>query len=77
MDKTGRRCENARMESFFLTAKKGKPYRTDTIRLTRVEVETIIFRYIHHYNRRRIYPINQGLPPIRKREQYYSALLAA
>jgi len=74
---TGRCYDNARMESFFATLKKEKLYRMDTTRLTRKEVKTVIFRYIHYYNLRRVYSTNQGLPPQRKREQYYNTLLAA
>ena len=77
MSGTGRCYDNARMESFFATLKKEKLYRINTKRLTREEVKTIIFRYIHYYNRRRIYSANDGLPPLRKREQYYNNALAA
>lgn len=77
MSGTGRCYDNARMESFFATLKKEKLYHVDTTQLTRDAVKTIIFRYIHYYNLRRIYSTNQGLPPQRKREQYYNTLLAA
>jgi putative transposase len=77
MSGTGRCYDNARMESFFATLKKEKPYRIDTTKVTRDQVKSIIFRYIHYYNRRRIYSTNDGLPPLRKREQYYITELAA
>lgn len=77
MSGTGRCYDNARMESFFATLKKEKLYRIDTTKLTRDHVKSIIFRYIHYYNRRRIYSTNDGLPPLRKREHYYRTELAA
>lgn len=77
MSGTGRCYDNARMESFFATLKKEKLYRVDTTLLTKDNVKSIVFRYIHYYNRRRIYSTNKGMPPLLKREQYYSIALAA
>lgn len=77
MSGTGRCYDNARMESFFATLKKEKLYRMDTTRITKDQVKSIIFRYIHYYNRRRIYSTNNGLPPLIKREQYYKTILPA
>ena len=61
MSGTGRCYDNARMESFFATLKKEKLYKIDTKNMLMTEVKTIVYRYIHYYNRRRIYP---GFPVI-------------
>lgn len=62
--------DNARMESFFATLKKEKIYQIAAYKLPRVQVKTIIFRYIFtYYNRVRIYTRNPlGLPPVKYRE---------
>jgi putative transposase len=52
------------MESFFATLKKEKLYRIDTRCMGRDAVKSIIFRYIHYYNLRRIYSPNGGWPPM-------------
>ena len=64
MSGTGRCYDNARMESFFATLKKEKLYRIDTRHMGRDAVKSIIFRYIHYYNLRRIYSPNGGWPPM-------------
>lgn len=76
MSSTGRCYDNARMESFFATLKKEKLYRLDTRRLSIAEVKSIIFRYIHYYNRRRIYSSNGGFPPLVFRRVFYAAAAA-
>lgn len=77
MSGVGRCYDNARMESFFATLKKEKLYQIDTTKMTTDEVKTIIFRYIHYYNLRRIYSTNNGWPPAVYRQMYYKSLMAA
>ena len=62
--------DNARMESFFATLKKEKIYRISAYKLTRDQVNSIIFRYIFvYYNRIRISSVNPGgLSPVAYRE---------
>lgn len=76
MSGTGRCYDNARMESFFATLKKEKLYQTDTTKMTAAEVKTIIYRYIHYYNRRRIYTTNGGYPPLVYREMHKAGIAA-
>lgn len=64
MSGAGRCYDNARMESFFATLKKEKLYHIDTTKLPREDVMSIVFRYIHYYNLRRISSVNGGLPPL-------------
>ncbi len=71
MSGTGRCYDNARMESFFATLKKEKRYKVDTKSMLRTEVKTIVYRYIHYYNRRRIYSTNDGYPPLVYRGLFY------
>ena len=77
MSGTGRCYDNARMESFFATLKKEKLYKMDTTKMTTDEVKSVIYRYIHYYNLRRIYTTNGGLPPMEKRRRYYAKTIAA
>ncbi len=44
--------------------------------LSMSEVKSIIFRYIHYYNRRRIYSTNGGLPPLVFRQAFLPACVA-
>lgn len=74
MSGTGRCYDNARMESFFATLKKEKLYHMDTTKLRREDVKVIIFRYIHYYNLRRISSVNDGLPPLMYRRNYWRSL---
>lgn len=61
MSGTGRCYDNARMESFFATLKKEKPYRINTKKLSMEQVKSVIFRYIMvYYNRQHIYTSNPG-----------------
>lgn len=77
MSGVGRCYDNARMESFFATLKKEKLYQMDTTKMTVAEVKTVIFRYIHYYNLRRIYSTNNGWPPEVYRQMYFESLMAA
>lgn len=77
MSGVGRCYDNARMESFFATLKKEKLYQMDTTKMTVAEVKTVIFRYIHYYNLRRIYSTNNGWPPTVYRRMYFESLMAA
>lgn len=73
MSGAGRCYDNARMESFFATLKKEKLYQIDTAKLHREDVESVVFRYIHYYNLRRISLANGGLPPLVRRQAYERA----
>ncbi|MDD4414565.1 MAG: integrase core domain-containing protein [Oscillospiraceae bacterium] len=66
MSGTGRCYDNARMESFFATLKN----KIETTKMTAAQVKTIICKYIHYYNRRRIYTTNGGYPPLVYREMH-------
>ena len=74
MSSTGRCYDNAHMERFFATLKKEKLYHMDTTKLQREDVKAIVFRYIRYYNLRRISSVNNGLPPLVYRKNYYSSL---
>lgn len=74
MSGTGRCYDNARMESFFATLKKEKLYNTNTARLSRERVKSIVFRYIHYYNLRRISSVTGGLPPLVFRRNFFAAI---
>lgn len=71
---TGHCYDNARMESFFATLKEEKLYHMDTTKLRLKDVKSIIFRYIHYYNLRRILSVNGGLPPLMYRRNYWRSL---
>lgn len=71
MSGTGRCYDNARMESVFATLKKEKLYIMDTTKLPREDVKSLVFRYIHYYNLRRISSVNGGLPPLVLRRQFF------
>jgi len=77
MSGTGRCYDNARMESFFATLKKEELYQINTLQMRIVDVKSIIYRYIHYYNLRRIYSTNDGWPPLVYRRMYYEAHNAA
>jgi len=77
MSGVGRCYDNARMESFFATLKKEKLYQMDTTKMMVAEVKTVIFRYIHYYNLRRIYSTNNGWPPAVYRKMYFELPMAA
>ena len=74
MSGTGRCYDNARMESFFATLKKEKLYPMDTTRLPREDVKSIVFRYIHYYNLRRISSVTGGLPPLVFRRSFFASM---
>jgi transposase InsO family protein len=65
------------MESFFATLKKEKLYKMNTVKMTTADVKSVIFRYIHYYNRRRIYFTNGGYPPTVFRTIFYAGIRAA
>ena len=69
--------DNARMESWFATLKKEKLYKINTRTMSMAEVKTVIFRYIHYYNLRRIYTTNGGYPPEVYRQMYFNSLAEA
>lgn len=72
MGRTGSCFDNARMESFFATLKKGLVYDLPLYRLSRDEVRFEIFQWIEtYYNTKRRYTANEGnLPPLKKRFQH-------
>ena len=77
MGGAGRCYDNARMESFWATLKKEKLYQIDTTKLPRDTVMSVVFRYIHYYNLRRISSVTGGLPPLLYRDRALSAALSA
>ena len=77
MNSAGGRChDNARCESMWARLKEELLYdRYDTESLTVEELKTIIWRYyLSYWNNRRICTANGGLPPMVKRNLYYSSL---
>ena len=77
MSGTGRCYDNARMESFFATLKKESLYRMKTSEMKMKDVKSIIFRFIHYYNLRRIYSTNGGFPPAVFRKRFYASIQVA
>ncbi len=57
--------------SFFATLKKEKLYQMNTRTMTKAEVRSVVYRYIHYYNLRRIYSTNDGWPPTVYRRMYF------
>lgn len=74
MSGTGRCYDNARMESFFATLKKEKLYHVQTVTLSRAAVKSMVFRYIHYYNLRRMTSVNGGWPPLVFRSRYFDTV---
>ena len=77
MNSDGGRChDNARCESMWARMKEELLYdRYDTKKMTVEEIKTLVWRYFMSYwNNRRICSANGGLPPIVKRENYFSSL---
>ncbi|ADK82945.1 IS3 family transposase [Sediminispirochaeta smaragdinae] len=79
MSDVGKCYDNARMESFFATLKKEKLYQMNTMKRTREDVKTIVWRYVMvYYNRQRISTVNKGgLPPTMFRIQAAARQAAA
>ena len=76
MNSAGGRChDNARCESMWARLKEELLYgRYDTTTMTVEELKTLIWRYfISCWNNRRICSANCGLPPMIKRQQYYTS----
>lgn len=69
---TGHCYDNCRMESFFATLKKEKLYQLPLYKMTRAEVEKVVFRYIFgYYNTKRVNSFNPGgLPPAVYRAEF-------
>ena len=77
MNSAGGRChDNARCESMWARLKEELLYdRYNAENLTVEELKTIIWRYyLSYWNNRRICSANGGLPPMVKRNRYYSSL---
>lgn len=49
-------------------------YPVDTTSLSRTAVKSIVFRSIHYYNLRRIISVNDGLPPLVYRKNFFEAI---
>lgn len=80
MNSSGGRChDNARCESMWARLKTELLYdRYNTESMTVEELKVIIWRYfISYWNNRRICSVNWGLPPMIKRQRYYSSLQLA
>ena len=80
MNSAGGRChDNARCESMWARLKEELLYgRYDTTAMTVEQLKTLIWRYfISYWNNRRICSANGGLPPMVKRQQYYTSLQEA
>ncbi len=80
MNSDGGRChDNARCESMWARMKSELLYdRFDPEKMTVEELKSLVWRYLMSYwNRRRICSANGGLPPLLKRQRYYSALHSA
>lgn len=80
MNSDGGRChDNARCESMWARMKSELLYdRYDTEKMTVTELKELIWRYyMSYWNNRRICSANDGLPPMVKRQQYYSSLQEA
>lgn len=79
MGKTGCCYDNARMESFFATLKKELIYRLPLYKMTRAEAKHRIFEWIEsYYNRMRRHTSNEhNMPPLVKRQRYFSGVVAA
>ena len=76
---SGRCHDNARCESMWARFKEELLYgRYDTTTMTVEQLKTLIWRYfISYWNNRRICSSNGGLPPMVKRQQYYTSLQEA
>lgn len=79
MSDVGKCYDNARMESFFATLKKEKLYQMNTLKMTKKEVKTVVWRYVMmYYNRVRISTVNEGgLPPTMYKNKVAITKLAA
>ena len=80
MNSAGGRChDNARCESMWAQFKEELLYgRYDATSMTVEQLKTLIWRYfISYWNNRRICSANGGLPPMVKRQQYYTSLQEA
>ena len=80
MNSAGGRChDNARCESMWARFKEELLYgRYDATSMTVEQLKTLIWRYfISYWNNRRICSANGGLPPMVKRQQYYTSLQEA
>ena len=79
MSDIGKCYDNARMESFFATLKKEKLYQINTMKMTRDEVKSVVWRYVMaYYNRHRICTVNEGgWPPAIYREIAAARISAA
>lgn len=80
MNSAGGRChDNARCESMWARLKEELLYnRYNTSEMTVADLKSLIWRYfISYWNNRRICSTNGGIPPLVKRQKYYSSLQGA
>ena len=80
MNSAGGRChDNARCESMWARMKTELLYgRYDPEKMTVEELKSLVWRYfLGYWNNRRICSANGGLPPLVKRQRYYSHMAAA
>ena len=77
MNRAGGRChDNARCESMWARMKSELFYgRYDSDKMTVEELKSLVRRYfLGYWNNRRICSANGGLPPLVKRQRFYSSL---
>ena len=75
MNSAGGRChDNARCESMWARMKTELLYdRYDPGKLTVEQLKSLVWRYfLSYWNNRRVCSANDGLPPLAKRQRYYS-----
>lgn len=75
MNRAGGRChDNARCESMWARMKNELFYtRKKSTSYTVAELKTMIWRYyMSYWNNRRIFPGNNGYPPVVKRQKFYA-----
>jgi len=80
MNSAGGRChDNARCESMWARMKTELIYdRYDSEKMSVEELKSLVWRYfLGYWNNRRICSANNGLPPLLKRQRFYTALPAA
>jgi len=77
MNSAAGRChDNARCESFWARAKNEILAVYDTRKMKKNELKTVLFNYFMGYwNNRRICSAIGGVPPFKKRDDYYKKLI--
>jgi len=71
----GRCYDNAKCESMWGRFKEEKLYKTDTSKISMVQVKSMIWRYFYSYwNNRRICSAIGGMAPMTKRNLYFDSI---